>query len=58
MTYEAEFEALFRSFIEQYRLSPEIAGLILKKILQILSENAETDDPASSQKEEREEKDT
>ena len=40
MDIDAEFRELFKFLIEQYQLSPEIAQKLLKRILQILSENA------------------
>ena len=41
MDIDTKFSELLRTFIEQYRLSPEIADALLQKILQILSDNAD-----------------
>ena len=44
MNEDAEFRGLFQFLIEQYRLRPETAQKLLQRILQILSEAAESEE--------------
>ena len=48
MDQETEFRELFRSLIDRLRLSPEIAQIILQRIIQILSGDFEEQEHAKA----------
>lgn len=45
MTEENEFKILFQRIVEQYQISSDTAAELLQRILRILAENHEKDEP-------------
>lgn len=46
MTEEEEFKKLFRRIVEMYQISPATAAELLQRILAILADNQEKDQPS------------
>lgn len=45
MTEEEEFKRLFQRIVDMYQISPETAEELLQRILRILAETQEEDEP-------------
>ena len=45
MFEEEEFKQLFRRIVEMYQISPDTATELLQRILTILADNQEEDEP-------------